>query len=88
MLLLRRIAYLLIAASIGVAIPFSFTGLPDWLLLIGLFGARLYLLASQPNFLDTPTQRPHDAGFRGPKEACLGIHEVVEEGIGRDPADL
>lgn len=49
MLLLRRIAYLLIAASIGVAIPFSFTGLPDWLLLIGLFGARLYLLASQPN---------------------------------------
>lgn len=49
MITLRRIAYLLIATSVGLAIPFSFTGLPDWLPLIGLFGGRLYVLATQPN---------------------------------------
>ncbi len=48
MITLRRIAYLLIAASIGFAL---LSGLRVWFeipLLLGLFGARLYLLTLDP----------------------------------------
>jgi len=50
MMNLQRLAYLLIAACILLAIPFAFVRpLPDWLPLIGLFGARLYRLSDEPN---------------------------------------
>lgn len=48
MMLLRRVAYLLIAASIGLALPASLGVPPPWFLLIGLFGGRLYLLTMDP----------------------------------------
>ncbi len=46
--MVRRLAYFLIAFCIVLAIPFSIVELPDWLLLIGLFGGRLYILSIDP----------------------------------------
>jgi hypothetical protein len=54
MMLLRRIAYLLIAASIGLALPFWLT---PWWALIGLFGGRLYLLSLDPTLVQDRRKR-------------------------------